>query len=107
MFKIEIVKTLRLGAESHDVLDRVKHFIDAWSGGDDALVQFYEPQSLCLQRTSPPFAYWRIDPDAFDRFGPLPFTAEGKPIRWTWLYGLQDIFQSAPTLTVKASDLPS
>lgn len=103
MFKIEIEKTLRLGAESHDVLDRVKHFITAWSGGDDTLVHFYEPQSLSFKHTSPPFAYWRIDPAAFDRFGPLPFTAEGKPVRWTWLYWLQN----APTLTVTASDLPS
>lgn len=103
MFKIEIEKTLRLGAESHDVLVRVKHIVDAWSGGDDNLVHFYEPQLLCFRRTSPPFAYWRIDGRAFDQFGPLPLTAEGKPVRWSWRYWLQN----APTLTVTADDLPA
>lgn len=103
MFKIEIEKTLRLGAESHDVLDRVKHVVETWTGGDERLVHFYEPQSLCFRRTSPPFAYWRIDGAAFDEYGPLPLTAGGKPVRWNWLYWLQN----APTLTVTASDLPS
>lgn len=103
MFTVEIEKILRLNAENHDVLERMKDLIDAWSGGDDDLVEFYEPQSLCFRRTSPPFAYWRLHGDAFDRFGPLPFTAGGKPVRWGWRYWLQN----APTLTVLASDLPA
>lgn len=102
MFKVEIEKTLRLGADTHEVLERMKHFINAWSGGDTELVHFHEPQSVCFQRTSPPFAYWWIDGAAFDKYGPLPFTAEGKPIRWGWLYWLQN----APHLTVTKTDLP-
>lgn len=102
MFKIEIEKIVRLGTESHEVLDRVKHFIDVWSGGDDRLVHFYEPQSLCFRRTSPPFAYWRIDGEAFNQFGPMPFTAGGKPVRWSWMYWLQN----AQTMTVLKTDLP-
>ena len=103
MLRIEIEKTLRIGAESHDVLERMMNLIDTWSGGEDEFVHFYEPQSLCFQRTSPPFAYWRIDCYALDRFGPLPFTAEGKPVRWGWLYWLKN----APHLTVTATDLPA
>lgn len=101
MFKIEIEKILRLGAESQPVLARVKDVVDAWSGADEDLVSFYEPQSLRFQLVSPPFAYWRIDGRAFEEYGPLPFTAEGKPIRWSWLYWLRN----APTLTVTDRDL--
>lgn len=102
-FKVELEKILRVGTESHAVLNEVKQLINAWSGGDEEFVHFYEPSSLCFQRTSPPFAYWRIDCTAFERFGPLPFTAGGRPIRWTWLYWLQN----APTMTVLATDLPN
>ena len=102
-FKVEVDKLIRIDAESHAVLDRMKHFIEVWSGGDESLVHFYEPQSLCFRRTSPPFAFWRINAEALDRFGPLPFTAVGKPVRWSWRYYLQN----SPNLTVQQTDLPA
>lgn len=101
--KIDIEKILRVGTQTHDVLDRVKQLVTAWSDGEEEFVHFYEPSSPCFQLASPPFAYWRIDEAAFEAYGPLPFTAGGKPVRWTWLYWLQN----APTLTVTPSDLHS
>lgn len=102
MITFRIDKTVRIGAETHEVLERMMFVIAAWSGGDDELVHFYEPQSLCFQRTSPPFAFWRIDGAAFQRFGPLPFTAGGKPVGWSWWYQLRN----SPRLTVLETDLP-
>lgn len=103
MLKIEIEKTVRVGAGTHDVLDRLKHLITNWSGGDTELVHFYEPSSPIFQCANPPFAYWRIDGQAFDTYGLPPFTAGGQPVRWTWLYWLRN----APMLTVAQTDLPS
>lgn len=103
MLKVEIEKTVRVGAETYDVLRRLKHLMKDWSGGDDELVHFYEPASPLLQYAPRPFAYWRIDGAAFEAYGPAPFTAGGRPVRWTWLYWLRN----APTLTVTDADLPS
>lgn len=100
-FTTTIDRNVRVGAESHWILNYMKDAIGAWSDGDREHVYFYEPSSLCFRRTNPPFAFWRLDHGAFDRYGPLPFTAGGKPIRWTWRYRLK----SAPILTVTAADL--
>lgn len=46
--------------------------------------------------------HWTIEASMLDRYGPLPFTARGKPIRWRWWHTVL----GDPEYTVTATDLP-
>lgn len=101
-FRIELERLVRVGADTQDVLEAVNQHVNRWCGGSDDLLHYFEPYSPCARRGNPPFAYWLIDAYAFTQYGPLPFTAGGKPVRWSWSYWLKN----APHLTVTATDLP-
>lgn len=101
-FRIELEKLVRVGADTQDVLDAVNHYIHTWSSGSDNLLHYFEPMAPSLRCGNPPFGYWLIDAYAFTEYGPLPFTAGGKPVRWSWTYWLRN----APQLIVTAKDLP-
>jgi hypothetical protein len=59
----------------------------------------YRTGSSCGCRT---MAYWTLEASMLDQYGPLPFTSQGKTIRWRWWH---ELFHS-PSFTITAADLP-
>lgn len=67
-------------------------------GRTDARLHYRTSSSCNCGNTS----YWTMEASMLDQYGPLPFTARGKPIRWRWWHTLL----GNPSFTVTTSDLP-
>lgn len=80
-------RIIRLKPADRHAKNPMARLLTAWAatpeGNPDVCLQYRTSGCGCSDT-----GYWTIEPEMLERYGPLPFTARGRTIRWRWWHSL-------------------